>query len=143
MDEPCARSTVPTWVRRWSSRFDRRWPIGSNGWYPHREDKALYDQQPVEAITMADAALAAFAAMNDPRYLATFRRAQGWFHGENSLHQPLAMISSGACCDGLQPSSVNRNQGAESTLSFLSTELLRCESLQLLGDGRRATSGKR
>ena len=36
------------------------WPIGNSDWYPHGEEKALYDQQPVEAVTMADAALAAF-----------------------------------------------------------------------------------
>ena len=36
------------------------WPVGNSDWYPHGEDKALYDQQPVEAVTMADAALAAF-----------------------------------------------------------------------------------
>lgn len=110
------------------------WPIGSDGWYPHRENKALYDQQPVEAITMADAALAAFAILNDPKYLATFQRARNWFQGENSLHQPLAIVPIGACCDGLHPSGVNRNQGAESTLSFLSVELLHCEAQHLLCD---------
>ena len=36
------------------------WPVGNSDWYPHGEEKALYDQQPVEAVTMADAALAAF-----------------------------------------------------------------------------------
>jgi hypothetical protein len=35
------------------------WPIGNRDWYPHGEEKALYDQQPVEAATMASAALAA------------------------------------------------------------------------------------
>ena len=46
------------------------WPVGNNGWYPHGEDKALYDQQPVEASTMADAALAAFDLLGDEKYLA-------------------------------------------------------------------------
>ncbi|MEX2218524.1 MAG: hypothetical protein WD749_07145 [Phycisphaerales bacterium] len=49
--------------------------------------------------------------------------AFGWFHGENNLGQPLADVRSGACCDGLQLSGVNRNQGAESTLAYLWTEL--------------------
>lgn len=113
-------------------------PIGSNGWYPHREDKASHDQQPVEAITMADAALAAFDALHEPRYLATFGRAREWFHGKNSSRQAIAIASLGSCCDGLHPTGVNRNQGAESTLSFLSTELLHCESRQLLADRRTA-----
>ena len=79
----------------------------------------MYDQQPVEAVTMAEAALAAFDLLGDEEYLATFRRAHGWFHGRNSLQQPLADVPYGACCDGLQTSGVNRNQGAESTLAYL------------------------
>jgi hypothetical protein len=98
-------------------------PIGNDGWYARTQAKAQYDQQPVEASTMADAALAAFNVHNDERYLAIFRRARDWFHGKNSLGLCLADASRGACCDGLQPSGVNRNQGAESTLAYLWTEL--------------------
>ena len=72
---------------------------------------------------MAEAALAAFGLLGDEKYLATFRRAHGWFHGQNSLRQPLVDVHRGACCDGLQPSGVNRNQGAESTLAYLWAEL--------------------
>jgi hypothetical protein len=103
------------------------WPVGNNGWYPHGEDKAVYDQQPIEAVTMADAALAAFGLEGDEKYLATFQRAHSWFHGQNSLRQPVADVRSGACFDGLQPSGVNRNQGAESTLAYLWAELQKCE----------------
>jgi len=35
----------------------------------------------------------------------------------------LADTRVGACFDGLEPTGVNRNQGAESTLAFLCTEL--------------------
>ena len=51
------------------------WPIGNEGWYPRGEEKALYDQQPVEAVTMAETALAAFDLLGAEEYLATFRRA--------------------------------------------------------------------
>ena len=61
--------------------------------------------------------------LGDEEYLAAFRRAHGWFHGQNSLQQPLVDVRCGACCDGLQASGVNRNQGAESTLAYLWTEL--------------------
>lgn len=100
------------------------WPVGNAGWYPHGEDKALYDQQPVEAATMADAALAGWGLLGAERYLAAFRRAHGWFQGQNSLQQPLGDARSGACCDGLQATGVNLNQGAESTLAYLWTDLL-------------------
>jgi hypothetical protein len=98
------------------------WPVGNGGWYPQDGHKAQYDQQPLEAATMADAALTAFDLRIDDRHLATFRRAYQWFHGKNSLRQPLAEASRGGCYDGLLPSGVNRNQGAESTLAYLWTE---------------------
>lgn len=117
------------------------WPVGNNGWYSHGERKSLYDQQPVEAGTMGEAALAGFALLGEPTYLASFRRAAAWFQGENSLREPLCDAQRGACCDGLQPSGVNRNQGAESTLAWLWTQL-QCgeleESLCDDGDARAA-----
>ncbi|HTI51763.1 MAG TPA: hypothetical protein VL475_12450 [Planctomycetaceae bacterium] len=106
---------------------DMFWPIGNCDWYPHGEVKALYDQQPVEASTMADAALTAFDLTRDERHLATFARAHRWFLGGNSLEQALADPASGACFDGLQASGVNRNQGAESTFAWLWTALLGSE----------------
>jgi hypothetical protein len=99
------------------------WPIGNRDWYSHGEEKSLYDQQPVEASTMAAAALAALNLLGDDKYLAIFLRAHGWFHGRNSLEQPLADAEIGACFDGLKATGVNRNQGAESTLAYLWTEL--------------------
>lgn len=105
------------------------WPVGNNGWYPHGEAKAEYDQQPVEAVTMADAALASFALSGDEQDLATLRRAHDWFHGKNSRGLALADVHSGACCDGLQRSGVNRNQGAESTLAYLWTHVHHREGL--------------
>jgi hypothetical protein len=107
-----------------SAEEDIFWPVGNEGWYPRGGEKAAYDQQPVEAVTMADAALAAFNLLGDEEYLAAFRRAGRWFHGQNSLRELLVDESSGACCDGLMASGVNRNQGAESTLAYLWTELL-------------------
>ena len=88
---------------------------------------------------MADAALAAFGILGDEKHLAVFRRAHGWFHGQNSLKQPLADPRRGACCDGLQATGVNRNQGAESTLAFLRTELENVERgrLSVVGDQRK------
>jgi hypothetical protein len=115
-------------------------PVGNHGWYPHGEDKALHDQQPVEAATMGDAALAALALLGEEKYLAVFRRAHGWFHGENSLRQPLIDPRRGACCDGLQADSVNRNQGAESTLAYLWTELQAAEVRQARGHDHQSAS---
>jgi hypothetical protein len=99
------------------------WPVGNCDWYSHGEEKSLYDQQPVEAATMAAAALAGLCLCGDEKYRGVFLRAHSWFHGQNSLTQPLADRRRGACSDGLQPTGANRNQGAESTLAYLWTEL--------------------
>ena len=114
------------------------WPVGNEGWHPRGEEKAPYDQQPVEAVTMAEAAQAALELLGGEEYLAGFRRAHGWFHGRNSLKQPLVDVQSGACYDGLQASGVNRNQGAESTLAWLWTEMSRTEIANLYGDNPEA-----
>jgi hypothetical protein len=113
------------------------WPVGNEGWYPRGEEKAPYDQQPVEAVTMAEAALAAWNLLGGEDYLTIFRRCRGWFHGQNSLRQPLVDVLRGACCDGLQVPGVNRNQGAESTLAYLTVEMHNAEVRHKLGDGRR------
>ncbi|MCX5689254.1 MAG: glycosyltransferase [Planctomycetota bacterium] len=99
------------------------WPIGNNGWYSHSEPKARYDQQPIEAVAMADAALTAFKLTAEQAYLELLERTHAWFHGSNSLGMAMADVNSGACCDGLQLSGLNRNQGAESTLAYLWTHV--------------------
>src|SRR5208283_2618218 len=69
-------------------------PVGNEGWYPRGEEKASYDQQPVEAVTMAEAAQAAFELLGGEQYLAAFRRAHAWFYGRNSLNVPLIHVPS-------------------------------------------------
>jgi hypothetical protein len=110
------------------------WPVGNTDWYSHGEAKSLYDQQPVEAATTADAALTALGVTGDEKYLLTFRRARDWFRGRNSLGLSLAEGPGGACYDGLQPSGVNGNQGAESTLSWLWTELHSARAIRSHGE---------
>jgi hypothetical protein len=111
---------------------DFYWPIGNSGWYPHGEEKARYDQQPVEAATMADAAWAAYELTAEQKYLASFGRAHDWFQGRNSLGLSLIDADRGSCYDGLHACDVNRNQGAESTVAFLSTALRSLEIQQTL-----------
>ncbi len=100
------------------------WPVGNRDWFSQGEAKSPYDQQPVEASTMASAALAGMKGDDERRYDGVFARACAWFHGQNSLGTPLADPFQGGCFDGLQAEGLNLNQGAESTLAYLWTELL-------------------
>jgi uncharacterized protein YyaL (SSP411 family) len=94
-------------------------PIGSNGFYRRGEERATFDQQPVEACAMVSACLEAHRLTGDGRWATHARRAFDWFVGQNQLQQALYDASTGGCRDGLHADRMNANEGAESTLSFL------------------------
>jgi len=98
-------------------------PIGSNGFYQRGGERARFDQQPVEAQTMASACLEAYRSTGDKRWHKEARRAFEWFLGRNDLNLPVYDPTTGGCRDGLHPDRSNENQGAESTLAFLQTLL--------------------
>ncbi len=94
-------------------------PIGCNGFFPRGGSPAAFDQQPVEACTIASACLDAYRVSGDIHWMEHGTRAFEWFLGQNDLQQWLYDPSTGGCRDGLHADRTNRNQGAESTLSFL------------------------
>lgn len=93
-------------------------PVG--GWAAG-ETRPGFDQQPLEAWAMADACFRAWEATGEPRWAEAVDLATRWFFGANDLGVALYDPDSGACCDGLGPSWINRNQGAESTISALAS----------------------
>ena len=94
-------------------------PIGSNGFYRRGQERALFDQQPIEAQATASACIEAYNATDDMFWVTEARRAFEWFLGRNDLGLALYDSSTGGCCDGLHVDRVSQNQGAESTLAFL------------------------
>jgi len=94
-------------------------PIGSNGFYPRGKERALFDQQPIEAQATVSACIEAYHATSDMVWVAEARRAFEWFLGRNDLGLALYDASTGGCRDGLHMDRVSQNQGAESTLAFL------------------------
>ena len=93
-------------------------PIGSNCFYVRHKERCFFDQQPVEAAATISACLAAARVSSNPIWTSEAQRTFRWFLGENMLQQPLYDERTGGCYDGLHSDRVNRNQGAESTLSF-------------------------
>jgi hypothetical protein len=87
--------------------------------YSQTTEKALFDQQPVEACAMVSACLQAYRATGKGRWRKHAWFAMNWFLGENDLQIALYDATTGGCRDGLHPDRANENQGAESTLSFL------------------------
>ncbi len=91
-------------------------PVGGRG---PGEPRPGFDQQPVEAGTMAAACARAFAATGDEHFRSSTARAAAWFLGENDTGVTLYDLATGACGDGLQREGRNENCGAESTLAAL------------------------
>jgi len=107
-------------------------PIGNDGWYTRNGRRSRFDQQPVEAETMMEACIWAFHITGERQWLDYTTRVFQWFLGQNDLGVPLCDYATGACFDGLQPTAVNQNQGAEATLAWLNS-LARMHMLQSEG----------
>jgi len=94
-------------------------PVGSDGEYHRGGAKPVFDQQPIEAYVTVSACLEAYRVTKDKIWYEEALNAFQWFLGSNDLGISLYDPVAGGCCDGLHINRVNRNQGAESTLSFL------------------------
>jgi glycosyltransferase involved in cell wall biosynthesis len=94
-------------------------PIGSNGFFPRGKERAVFDQQPIEAQATISASIEAYQATGDMFWVAEARRAFEWFLGRNDLGLALYDATTGGCRDGLHVDRLSQNQGAESTLAFL------------------------
>ena len=92
--------------------------VGSDSFGRHYAAPLPFDQQPLEAWATVDACIAAFDATGDTFWQASARNAYLWFLGKNELGLTLGHADSGECYDGLMPTGVNRNRGAESILAF-------------------------
>lgn len=99
-------------------------PIGNNGWYCKNKKRAYYDQQSIDAADMVLANLAAYRVTGDKRYLREAQDWVGWFYGFN-LKMIVMVTKDGGCYDGINETSINRNQGAESVLAYLLAYLAR------------------
>ena len=84
-------------------------------------DGHKFDQQPIEVAAMADACGRAYELTGQHSWLDGVRVSAEWFMGENDGHVTMYDPTTGGGFDGLTPRGPNLNQGAESTLSFLST----------------------
>jgi hypothetical protein len=94
-------------------------PVGGAG--PHDRPPG-FDQQPIEAATMADACVHAFDRTGDECWLEKFVAANQWFHGLNDGARVMFDAATGGGYDGLTRDGVNTNQGAESTLAYVATQ---------------------
>ncbi|MGA3218886.1 MAG: glycosyltransferase [Acidimicrobiales bacterium] len=93
-------------------------PVGGCG---PDDPRPGFDQQPIEVAALADACSRAAALTGDDRWAAGVASAVAWFLGDNDAQAPMWDPCSGGGYDGLRADGPNLNQGAESTLSLIST----------------------
>jgi len=93
-------------------------PVGGRG---AEDARPGFDQRPIEVSTLADACARAAAVDTDPIWPAGVTAAAAWFMGDNDAGEPMWDPDTGGGYDGLHASGADNNQGAESTLSAMST----------------------
>ncbi len=98
-------------------------PIGQSGWYKRNGERAFFDQQPLDASSVTLAYLAAYNILKKKEYYKKAILSFNWFLGKNHLKQMIYNETTGGCHDGLGKYSINLNQGAESTISYLMARL--------------------
>jgi hypothetical protein len=92
-------------------------PIGAPQWYVRGGTRPYYAQQPLEALAMMEAWI---AAQEPQRALVAYE----WFLGNNLDDIAVADLTSGGCRDGINtPGALNENMGAESTLAYVQAAL--------------------
>jgi hypothetical protein len=103
--------------------------VGNLNWHNRNGLTSTFDQQPIEVMCLIGACAAAFRSTGEMKWLDQGHRCLGWFLGSNDLNEQIYDFQTGGCCDGIQPTGVNANQGAESTLCWLLSLLSMYENL--------------
>jgi glycosyltransferase involved in cell wall biosynthesis len=97
--------------------------IGNGGWLTRDGARARFDQQPVDAMGLVQACAEAYRHSREEKWLKRANQFLNWFLGSNDIHAQLYDYHTGGCRDGLHADGANLNQGAESTLAWLTSVL--------------------
>lgn len=104
------------WLVGVESNGDRFSFTPAGGWAPG-ELRPGFDQQPIEAASMAEACFRAWGITGDPAWRERAIDAARWLLGHNDTGMSLYDPATGSTGDGLMEHSVNENRGAESTIA--------------------------
>jgi glycosyltransferase involved in cell wall biosynthesis len=104
--------------------------ISNNGWLHRDSQPQEYGEQPIDVAYTIQTLNSFYKAFGTPDYKQKMKTAFNWFLGKNHLNQMMYNPVSGGGYDGLEKNNVNLNQGAESTVCFLTSRLI-MENLKL------------
>ncbi|ATL49029.1 glycosyl transferase [Chitinophaga caeni] len=114
-------------------------PVGNDGWFEKNGIVPRYDQQAVETMAMVLLYQQAQEVTAEDSFTQKMYSCFEWFLGKNSLFVPLYDSQTHGCCDGLQEAGLNRNQGAESTLAFIISQLCVLKAMESTATSHRNT----
>lgn len=92
---------------------------GNKGWITKSGSKNIFDQQPIEAGSAAEAYSLAFQITKNEKYREMAIKAFEWFNGKNIIKAKMINKKTGGVYDGFSDKETNKNQGAESVLAYL------------------------
>ena len=98
--------------------------IGNREWYPKFGEFAIYGQQPIDVTAMVILYHAKYQALQSEDAIIKLKTCFEWFLGKNDHSLPIYDEETGGCNDGLEEFTINRNQGAESTISYIHAYLI-------------------
>lgn len=98
--------------------------ISNDGWYEKGVTPNSFGEQPIEACYMMHTLDLFYKTFGNTAYKVNMKKAFDWFLGRNHLGHIMYNPITGGCYDGLEENNVNLNQGAESTVCYLSARLL-------------------
>jgi hypothetical protein len=103
--------------------------IGNKKWYEKDGERSVFDQLPVDAMGLILLYKRAFELTQNQRFYQFMQICFNWFYGHNDLYVSLYDTNTRGCYDGLQENGVNHNQGAESSLAFVTSNIAMHEVL--------------
>lgn len=106
-------------------------PVGSRGWYIKGSKCANFPQQPIDVMGMVLMYFKAYELTKEKKYLEKMFKAYMWYLGKNELSIPVYDFETGGCNDGIEKENLNRNQGAESTITHLIAHLTVLNAFEL------------
>ncbi|WP_035650962.1 glycosyltransferase [Flavobacterium sp. ASV13] len=98
--------------------------ISNQSWHHKGSEPNEYGEQPIDVTYTIQTLNTFYNAFKTPHYKKKMKAAFNWFLGKNHLNQIMYNPVSGGGYDGLEKENVNLNQGAESTVCFLTARLL-------------------
>jgi len=115
--------------------------VSNKGWHIKGESakNVVGGEQPIDVAYTIMALAQFYLVFKKDEYKQKARIAFDWFLGNNHLNRIVYNPGTGGCYDGVEEDSINLNQGAESTLSYLMARLT-LEKVSAFDQDRNASS---